>query len=311
MKIRFVALVCLLACSVSSASFSSLTKKELDLKYAFNETRDWESVLQTTLTPAVKDYLNQGRYQEAIWLLEEAEEEASASQVKEFLRNILEQSPFQPEGVIALGGGVTETKLVYLTHGVKAVFKVKSSHPSSDFRSEVGAYLVDQLGKFALVPMTVFRHQGTKVGSLQYFVEGTKDARKMPDYKKSAQLNVFDYLIRNQDRTAKNILLLNNREIAIDHGLALRSSFALGDFLRATDLVRQRIGLRGDFVRMHFLLPKGHETAFRAHSRILSALHQLSSEHLVESLSGVLSEERIQMIWRKKTKLLKLLEAES
>jgi hypothetical protein len=231
----------------------SLSKAQLDKKYgSFELSVDWNQRLESELDAPVLEFLNNGRFQEAIWLLEDAQKEDSAKKLKKILYDIL-RGPIYSDGVLTLGGGVTETKLVYLQYGVKAVLKPESRHPSSNYLSEIGAYLVDQMGKFALVPMTIYRYHDGKISSLQYFVEGAHDATKEENYMKSANLNVFDYLIYNQDRTVRNVIFANGREIAIDHGLALRPNSWLGNFLRLSDKTRDVFGIDGDPIRMKMM----------------------------------------------------------
>lgn len=305
MRIRMFPLLFLSLSLASSSAFSlPKEKKQLDQKYAYNQTLTWDQ----KLPQPVLELLNKGKFQEAIWLLEDDNREDDAFPIKKFLRDTLVNGQIYSDGIISLGGGVTDTKLVYLPHGVKAVLKMKSMHPSSNYSSEIAAYDIDQLGKFALVPMTVLRKHKGSVASLQYFVEGARDANKASDYEKTAKLNIFDYLVRNQDRTLNNVMLLGEREVAIDHGLALRPNSVLGGFLRFTDKTKIALGIAGDRIRLGFVFPKDSADPFRAELRIIEALKQLTWSKMARALHPNLNMDTIIMVWKKKEKLLKALD---
>ena len=140
--------------------------------------------------------------------------------------------------------GATRPKMVHFACGIKGIYKKQSIHPSSRYQSEVAAYILDDLLNFDLVPMTVYRElQGFK-GSLQYFIKGAKPLRLSEKYKKSHKLILFDYIIQNKDRNVGNILMLGEREVAIDHGLTIRRYNVLGKVLNAIDHIRSPLGLK-------------------------------------------------------------------
>jgi len=302
MRIRLVSLLFLSASLLSVPAFS-LTKKELDKKYAYAQTAKWDQ----SLPKKVLYYLDQGKFQEAIWELEDDDREAEAQPIKDFLRNILENGEIEADGIISLGGGATDTKLIYLPHGIRAVLKMKSMNPASSYTSEVAAYEIDQLGKFALVPMTVLRKHDKSVASLQYFVDGAIDADRAPDYVKSPKLNIFDYLIRNRDRTVHNVMIANAREVAIDHGHSLRPGSFIGEILRFTDKTKLAVGIAGDRLRMNFVFPKENPEEFRAEARIIDALKNLTWSQMTLKLHPLLDMNTVTMVWKKKIKLLKAL----
>jgi len=110
---------------------------------------------------------------------------------------------------------------VQLEHGTFAIFKPLSS--SFDSRHEVAAYRVDRLLELGLVPATVMKEfQGVK-GSLQFFIEGTRDPYTA-GATISQNMKFLDLLIANTDRSAENFLVLKDgRQLAIDHDLAFRT----------------------------------------------------------------------------------------
>ncbi|MBI2602409.1 MAG: hypothetical protein HYW48_05070 [Deltaproteobacteria bacterium] len=247
--------------------------------------------------------------QEAIWLLEDAGNEQDARSLKQALFSMMTQATIADDGVIELGGGRTVTKLVYFDSGIKGVFKPAISHPSECYRCEIAAYIIDQLGKFALVPMTVEKKIGGKIGSLQYFVEGARDVNKEPNYQKSFNLSAFDYIIRNMDRTAKNVLIANEREVAIDHGNALRLD-AWVTLLRSGDKARNLFGISTYPLRQAMTFPRVHPELFRASPRIVEALRRVDHEMLEKHLSNLLPGVMIKKVSEKIAKLLQILDSQ-
>ena len=81
-------------------------------------------------------------------------------------------------------GGATKPAVYILPCNVKVVYKRKIFHPSSNYKSEVGAYLIDEHFGFNMVPMTVFRKVRGNKGSLQYFVSDTQSVKEKKNYKK-------------------------------------------------------------------------------------------------------------------------------
>ena len=234
-----------------------------ELGFCGNETsqklplQEWSGLIGSseTLTSAEGLY-NQGFLQEAIWQLEDAKLHEAANKLKYYLRFILEHGAILNMTDLGLGG-TTTTKRIFLPHGISAVFKPKSFHPSANYRSEIAAYLIDQAGKFRLVPMTVRRKINGQTGALQYFVKKSKTIHAVANkYRKSANLNVFDYIIDNKDRNEGNILLKDGREIAIDHGLSLRFINPIGEVLKVYDHLSWGLGANRHPVRQRWLHPK-------------------------------------------------------
>lgn len=284
-----------------SSSSLALTKRELDEKYPPQSFRvtNWHGMA----SQEVLGFMAQGKIQEAIWILEDAGNAEDAERLKFELFRLMNQGEIAPDGIINLRGGRTVTKLVYFTSGIKGVFKPEISHPSECYKCEIAAYVVDQLGKFALVPMTIEKHIGGAVGSIQYFVEGARDVNKDPEYRKSNNLNAFDYVIRNMDRTAKNVLIANGREVAIDHGNALRVDAWVG-LLRSGDKARNFVGISKYPLRQAMIFPRDHPEEFQAHPRIIAALRGMNFEILDKALWHLLPRHVILKINEKIEKLL-------
>jgi hypothetical protein len=153
-----------------------------------------------------------------------------------------------------LGTGITEPKKVTLvldgvTHyGVfKDINERKFGATSladgsidvgyqDSWETEIAAYHVDRIIGLGLVPATVQRNVKGKTGSLQWWVE-----HKMTEAKRSVdkvtppdpeawnrlvlKVRLFDELIANVDRHAKNLLVTENFELRlIDHSRSFRET---------------------------------------------------------------------------------------
>lgn len=248
-----------------------------------------------------------GLYQEANWNLLESGNEYAAKVVQDFLKAVMEGE--QVVEIKPLGmGGATKPKAAYLPYGVVGVFKEKKNfHPSANYHSEIAAYEFDQLLGFRLVPLTVKRKINGKKGSLQYFVKNSKSVETLKDYRRSKELNVFDYLISNKDRNEGNVLIADGREIAIDHGLALRGVNLLGRYLKFTDRVANTLMISTHPIRQIVVHPKTNIDQFAAEPQILQALELTTLDDLSEALKPWIDESKIYRIFDKKFRLLKLL----
>lgn len=261
----------------------------------------WHSNLARAL-PAAKAYLDGGELQEALWTFQHLEMLEEAQVVRKKLAKIMGAGPIKKHGIKKLGGGATDTKLISLEAGIRGVFKAKNRfHPSSDYLAEVAAYKIDQLGHFALVPMTIIRKIGKEIGSFQYFVAESRQVDE--NYIKSSNLEVFDYIINNHDRTARNILRKSDFEIAIDHGLALDLYSMLGGWLRIIDTLRDATG--ESTLRQRHYFPRSNPEKFLASSRIMRQLRKWSPAHLRRHLYPLLSMEQISMVYKKSRRILK------
>jgi len=109
---------------------------------------------------------------------------------------------------------------------VRAVWKT-----TPGFVNEVAAHgLSGELG-FSIVPETESAEIGGRRGSLQRFVEGAVEARDLPadaaiDRTQVEELRVLDFLLVNEDRNQRNVLLVSDKRggyrlWAIDHESSL------------------------------------------------------------------------------------------
>jgi hypothetical protein len=102
------------------------------------------------------------------------------------------------------------------------------------WQTEIAAYHVDRIIGLGLVPATVERHIGGRVGSLQWFVESMMpEAERVekkippPDHEAWARLmqkvSLFDQLIANVDRHLNNLLVTKDFDVRlIDHSRSFR-----------------------------------------------------------------------------------------
>ena len=251
--------------------------------------------------------LNSGLFQEAEWRLAELGNQMGAESTHLLLKKIMCEGEVLDLKDLGMGGA-TKPQAASLPYGVIGVFKEKKYlHPSASYRSEIAAYEFDRLVGFRLVPMTVKRKIKKKKGSLQYFVKNSKSVIKALSYERSKNLNVFDYLISNKDRNEGNLLIAGGREIAIDHGLALRGANLLGRYLKFTDRVSNAFGIATHPIRQIIIHPSTHIEQYQADQTILQILDDLSLDELRDALGESLDESRIYRIFDKKNRLLKKL----
>lgn len=177
--------------------------------------------------------IQEKKYQEAAWVLEEAGQEERSQEVLASLKKTLSHGRIQE--VRKLGTGVSESYVVVFADGIKGIFK--PAGPKHAHKREIAAYIMDRLLGLNLVPMTVERKVQGRAGSLQYFLRDVRtgeDARDVPLHElKLDRLRLFDVLISNNDRHARNYLVLSpqvagqrrsrQNVVAIDHNLIFGS----------------------------------------------------------------------------------------
>ncbi|MFK7823283.1 MAG: hypothetical protein AB8G05_03945 [Oligoflexales bacterium] len=276
--------------------------KDIFKKYKTPEEILWSQYFEIDLQSI--RLLHSGLFQEAEWRLAEEGNKIGEEAVHSFLNRIMAEGKVFDLKDLGMGGA-TRPQAASLSYGVVGVFKEKKSlHPSADYRSEIAAYNFDRLIGFRLVPMTVKRKINKRKGSMQYFVKNSESVVKLKDYRRSKNLNVFDYLISNKDRNEGNLLIANGREIAIDHGLALRGANLLGRYLKLTDRVANTFGIASHPIRQIIIHPSRQIEEYQADESILKGLEFLSLEDLRNSLKKNLDESRINRIFDKKNRLL-------
>ncbi len=191
-----------------------------------------------------------------------------------------------------IGIGKSEGEFLTFKDDVIGVFKsVKEGSPNAwvvNPTSEVGAYKIDQLFGFNMVPLTVEREINGELGSVQLFVRDAVDAElispELIDSFQRKKLELFDYIIHNTDRMHGhgNFLVTSNRRIiASDNGLSLRIS-------------------------MVDELPEDLLQFFRTNegSMILENLRKISDDQIRNQLSGILDKRNIEGVIARKDEVI-------
>jgi hypothetical protein len=143
-----------------------------------------------------------------------------------------------------IGVGVTKPHSVILKKGdleLKAAFKpIKRGRAGGfweSYEAEVAAYKLDQMLGLNMVPPTVVRKIDKRNGSLQFWVDDCKlygDVMNVvpatPQWSHQlSRMKMFDNLILNEDRNARNFLVDPEHDIIlIDHSRAFLSKKKIG-----------------------------------------------------------------------------------
>ena len=100
------------------------------------------------------------------------------------------------------------------------------------FENDVAAYALDRLIGLDMIPVTVAREVDGRQSAVQFWVEGSINARQMIEQKLSPEgwcpaepqynlMNVFDVLVHNAGRTQDNLLLTRDWNVVlVDHARA-------------------------------------------------------------------------------------------
>lgn len=201
------------------------------------------------------------------------------------------------EGVLAkapivesreLGRGSTRPRLLVLEDGKNQRRGIwKNVEEGSDrYQHELAAYLVDRQLGLGMVPVTVLRNIDGKKGSLQLWIERAIDRQAATNYdlttygtetalRKLAQAKVFDALIGVEERDPADFLILVTGQdlFLVDHSEAFTEE-----------------PLNGDAANLQ--VPAELATALR------------SLETLQEDLQGLLGEEQIRALFKRRDAIL-------
>lgn len=276
------------------------------LEEAVSEVR---TTLGASIDPQLSGFLDAQRYQEAIWFLNGKKQRALGENLRDALS--LYMSTAEIAEVKPLGGGSTPTEKVTFKNGVSAAFKAKVSfwhngiflggYLSTNIRSERAAYLIDEMLELDIVPMTVLRDVNGRYGSLQYFVKDAVMVLKAPENKrqKPARLMLLDFLIKNIDRGPTNFMYLASmdRHVGIDCSWSLRNTRlfsnlkALGVDKRSSDEKKRKF-------------PKDAVPSHEDYVR----LKNLQPEEIRKKLDGLIHDEALDKLVKRRVKVLKSLE---
>ncbi len=251
---------------------------------------------------SIQEKVHNCSFQEAIWDLSEQNLESQKLKlIKVLEQKLLTSSHYKTDRDIVLKGA-TRPVMVHFQEGFSGVFKAKSRHPSSNYKSEVAAYKVDQIFGFNLVPMTVVRKIGRYKGSFQYFI---KEAQEVSDdFKKNGTLRAFDYIINNKDRNSHNVLIKDGRQIGIDHGLSIRKYNYLGNFLKFCDGVKGTFHVKRDPVRSPRYHPRKNPELFCPRSDILKRMKVITKETIDNDLKDYLTKQKRKTLHKRIQRLL-------
>lgn len=137
------------------------------------------------------------------------------------------------------------------TGNIRKISKSISSNVEPDrYQYDIAAYKLDRLMGLNLVPVAVQREVSRTNGALQFWIDGLVNYKQMDeeniryggfcDYAKQRQMmDVFDYLIHNDDRNQGNIAFTSDdwQLWFIDHSRAFRISHRRPKLLRRTSLI--------------------------------------------------------------------------
>lgn len=211
-----------------------------------------------------------------------------------------------------LGGGATISELITLENGLKMVYKPDQRNLSSSPGSEVGAYLVDKLVDFNIVPTTMPRIIGAyrHPGSVQYFISESLGGKNMPfeqRVNKNGSLYMFDYLIKNIDRHKDNFLYHPKLDklVAIDNSWSLRGDslfVAMKAYWPHWGPVKG-VDKRKEFEKKLFFPKWGIPPSYLYHN-----LKSLKDSELVAALKKVISPNGLRKLLKRKKIVLKSIE---
>jgi hypothetical protein len=184
-------------------------------------------------------------------------------------------------------------RLVTVSNGVRNIEAVFAKRSARNFYPEVAAYRLDRLLELDMVPVTALREVDGKAGSLQYLPYGSIDEKQRYERGKGNSANcplpdqwsamsVFDALIYNNGRVARNIRYSpdNWQLLLVGHNKAFVAKEG-----RPRQLMRKELNLTESWK---------------------SALTTLTDGVLAEQFSDVLDEERLRSLGSRRDELLGL-----
>jgi hypothetical protein len=212
-----------------------------------------------------------------------------------------------------IGTGVTKPEKVTLElEGTvrHAVFK-KIDESSDNWRNEVAAYELDKLLGLGMVPPTVGRSVGGRMGCLQLWVTGaTMDEHEggFPDLEKwRDQVSVmwlFDDLIANVDRHLNNAMAsTGNRLMLIDHSRSFRDNEGLRNDLNAK--------VDGTNARLWALEPDVKLERFptRYPRSVIERLRSLSDQEIKDAIDRYVWGWRQKLVMDRRKRILERVES--
>ena len=179
----------------------------------------------------------QNKFQEAIWICIENQEEEAAQVLRNELVTAFHTIPYEIKDSYLSGHSQKYT--LHFQNGMIGIFKPNQSGA----KAEIGASALNDILGINLLPTTIpfkiridaqfpFTGKRTIKGSLQYFVEGldlTSDLYSTREFESTQQfkkMNLLDFILDNPDRRPGNIVTVkmaqgqhpDYRIIPVDHG---------------------------------------------------------------------------------------------
>ena len=99
--------------------------------------------------------------------------------------------------------------------------------------------------------------------------------------------------------------MLDGKEVAIDHGLALRKKNPIGNNLSFYDQFRKAFNINPDHVRSQKAYPRSKPEMFVGEPFLLARFRMTTYKKLEELLKDTLDKRNIKLVFSKITKLLK------
>lgn len=129
-------------------------------------------------------------------------------------------------------GNTRPQRITLRKDGVELHAIARPQNRGDRFENEVAAYALDRLIGLDMIPVTVAREVDGRPGAVQFWIEGSINARQMIEQKLSPEgwcpvepqynlMNVFDVLAHNTGRTQESLLLTRDWNVVlVDHSRA-------------------------------------------------------------------------------------------
>ena len=269
----------------SVSEFETLAEKAFTVKETPECSPEQISILVNANVPQelALEYLKCKRIQEAIWTYSRNGFFDQADLLKTKLKQTLESSNFKI--LAAIGMGVSNGSFIEFENGIQAVLKPEDKGWQNTTINEVFFYDFDQLIGLNHTPLTVFnQYQGNKV-SIQYkmLTARTSNYNYYLGYAASIpfvdEVYIIDYILGSMDRHGANSMLTSEEDLVlIDNGRMFGEN---GTPLPAAQ--KQR--------------------GLKLNSNLLKKLYEINEQILKERYGKLLSEENIQFILQRISKL--------
>ncbi|MCB0349060.1 MAG: hypothetical protein KDD37_09495, partial [Bdellovibrionales bacterium] len=183
------------------------------------------------------DYLSHNMYQEAIWAYRAAGDFKKADELQDYVLKVLLTGDLHNTGITLKG--VTKSQVYELAPGIRVIAKKQSGILTGrqNPNDEVIAYKLSELLRLNMISTTVLRKINGQTHSLQLMIRPMYESARWLDYSKEKNrsditMDVFDYLIVNQDRRNEmgphnTVIRMGAIRALIDHGVIFRPYFVM------------------------------------------------------------------------------------